>query len=127
MKSVTRKAKESDVGFFLEAQNYKMVNRFYTNDKESLAEWFKNHLSQHFIIEIDGEKAGIFRLEEITAISIAIKTDFRRIGLASQIISKVKEHEDKVIGFIDSENNASKSLFESLGFKKEIFDCYSSN
>lgn len=121
-----RKANESDTDLFLETQNYPLVNFFDKKEKEILSDWFENNLESHFVIEVDGEKAGIFVVEEIPFISIAIRPEFRRKGLAfDAVLDASKFLQRKLFAFVDKENAPSEKLCEKLGFKKVQPDCYS--
>lgn len=123
-----RKALESDCDFFLEIQSYEMASRFDTKDKDELSLWFKENLESHCVIEENGERAGIFRTEPVISIAIAIKPEFRRKKLATEAIDGIIDfYDEKVVAFIDRRNKPSVNMVKKIGFKKEIFDCYSSN
>lgn len=137
---IIRKAKIEDLKELLEIYNYEVENGVATLDLEpkTLKEWerwfYAHNIDNHPIIvaEIEGRIAGYATLssyrekkafKSTVELSIYIRVDYRRRGLASALMKSILEEAKKderthtIVSVITSGNKASEKLHEKFGFE----------
>ena len=118
-----RKATKKDAKKLFDLKNDKIVRKFsiVTNsiiEWDNHLEWFKENLKYIQIIEYDGHFVGDVRIKD-NEIAIKINLSFRRLGLAKQVLNRVKYNGMKAK--IVKGNEASMKLFIGAGFKEKDF------
>lgn len=129
-----------DIPALLDIYNYEVVNGVATLDLEprTLAEWtlwFNAHnVENHplYVAEVDGQVAGYATLsayrtkdafKSTVELSVYIGPDFRRQGLASQLMKAIIEDGKRdpathlIVSVITAGNAASEKLHETFGFE----------
>jgi len=132
---VIRKAKERDMWDIYEISNDETVRRVSFNsgyiNKEEHKKWFlSNYRGDFYVVEFRGKVIGQIRFNIINEnngaiVSISVHRNYQRLGLGKLLLKEglerfLEENRsiNKVIAFIKKLNYKSKSLFESIGFKK---------
>ncbi|MCG2689682.1 GNAT family N-acetyltransferase [Candidatus Parcubacteria bacterium] len=135
VKKITlRKANQEDAGFLFALRNNPDVYRWFSNPDpvqwEDHLSWLSYVLSgkikKHlYILESEGERAGQFRLDEVSdtkaIISISLSKEFRGKGLGAlglkEGIKLAKQLGfQELVAEIHQDNLASIKLFQKLGF-----------
>lgn len=132
---VIRKVKERDIWDIYEISNDETVRRVSFNsdyiNKEEHKKWFlSNYRGNFYVIEFRGKVIGQIRFNIINEnneaiVSISLHRNYRQLGLGKLLLKEglkrfLEENRsiNKVIALIKKLNYKSKSLFESIGFKK---------
>lgn len=118
-----RQANKNDFDLFESLINRPNMVRGEIN----LHDWFMGNFQSHYVIEVEGNPIGIFRLEDIVEVSIAIKPGYCGKGIGSKIIDDLKKIKKPKVAFIHSENKGSKNFAVKTGFVKEGFEAYRLN
>jgi UDP-2,4-diacetamido-2,4,6-trideoxy-beta-L-altropyranose hydrolase len=132
---IFRRAEERDIWDIYEISNDDTVRQVSLNSnhigKEEHRSWFMdNYKNNFYVIEFRGKAIGQIRFsvrnENSEAIvSISLHKNYRQLGLGKFLLKEgiskfLEENKDipKITAFIKRTNYISKSLFESVGFKK---------
>lgn len=132
---VIRKVRERDIWDIYEISNDQTVRRVSFNsdyiNKEEHKRWFlSNYRGNFYVIEFRGKVIGQIRFNVINEnneaiVSISLHRNYRQLGLGKFLLKEglkrfLEENRsiNKIIALIRKINYKSKSLFESIGFKK---------
>lgn len=141
MENYLRKATWEDGPFLFELVNDPLCRKssLQTGEvsKEIHERWLFKQLYRkdsflYIFCNANGEAIGQGRLDlekEGVKISYSISPNCRKQGLGTQLIAKLEEkaielEEEKVIAFVKYENDASRRIFQKLGFKEEEQSLY---
>lgn len=126
-----KNVEEKDFKFLFELRNNPEVRKYMFNKNELKwerhVEYWKKRISEKipsYTIVADGKYTGIIKLDwsefdECYYVSIIIMPEYQRKGIAKMALELLenKFRTKKIRAKIIPENEASKKLFESAGFK----------
>ena len=138
IKDITlREAKEKDIDILFKWANDEEVRKNSLNtNKISFSEhekWFRRKMedvnTHIYIIEINGEKAGVIRLEKkasATYISYSVDKAFRNMGIGKSALELIKKYNKNtiLIGIVKKNNLPSIKAFIKAGFLEKEKDSY---
>jgi len=137
-----RKANMDDALDILKWRNdEKSIDGSFSKEKIAIPqhmEWYKKKLASDkchmFILEEDGEKAGLVRVDQegnVGELSIMIAPEKRGRGFGNEIMALVEKHlpegVNALVGFVLPDNHPSRKMYLANGYNEFIagdITCY---
>lgn len=134
-----RPLERNDLPFIHQLDNHRSTMALWFEEPyesiDELTSLYDKHIhdvtERRFVIDLDGEFAGVIELVEIdyihrtTEIQIIVRNAYRGRGLAKQAVRKGLDYAfnilnmHKVYLYVDVDNEIGIHIYESIGFKKE--------
>jgi ribosomal protein S18 acetylase RimI-like enzyme len=101
-----------------EAEQHAFLEMQFTMQKRAYLMQHPN--AQHSIIWCDGQRAGRILVDRsgggLTLVDISVHPDFRKRGIASQMLKRLQAESDLVLLSVDKTNLSARRLYEKFGF-----------
>jgi RimJ/RimL family protein N-acetyltransferase len=129
-----REVQEKDIDFIFELRNNEEVRKYMFNTEPLIYEkhvtYWRNRIEKKepsYIIEKDEIKVGFVKLdycnmEKSYYIGIVIEPKYQGEGLGKKTIEILKQKHGKLLAKVKPDNEKSKKMFESLGFKMRSYE-----
>lgn len=120
MRVSIRPATMEDADFLLVLKNDPVMRQFAVVTPEEIKmedhlKWLQDHVNEMFIVELNGLRAGMFRVSQDREVSINLHPDFHGKGLGQEVVSQFCPK--GVWAKIVNGNVPSMKLFLANGFK----------
>jgi hypothetical protein len=114
----------SYANFLLEIKNDPVMREFAVKTQKKIErsahiKWLRSHIDEMQIVEVDGERAGMFRVSEDKEVSINLHPNFRGMGLGNKVLKKCPKG---VWAKIVNGNVPSMRIFLANGFEIKNYE-----
>lgn len=129
-----REVQEKDIDFIFELRNNEEIRKYMFNTEPLIYEkhvtYWKNRIGKKepsYIIEKDEIKVGFVKLDHCNMekkyfVSIVMDQKEQSKGIGKLAIKEIMKRHDKIYAKIKPDNEKSKRMFESLGFKLRSYE-----
>ena len=97
---------------------------FFSNSeisKDQQVEYMKINSDKYKICLLDKMPVGYIGLLKDDEITYCVHPDYKGRGIGTFMVSEIMKNNGNLSAFVYPQNEASKKVFENLGFQKRIF------